>query len=450
MTWRATIISWIAAIALGVAAWIAWDRSPASGSAANPAGEVHRSPIPVDDVDRVVVRRHGALDEGPPVDLVFERDAEGWRQVEPFEVAADGYQVRQLVVAAADLVASRRTPIAELSEAGGLGRIGLDDSIDRVVLDWPGGSTTLELGSRTVAGRAWLRVDGGDDVLVVDDALHDRAIDDDVRNWRSRRLFPDEAEIVEVVVVNGATTTRLERAGRRWSMTSPVATRADAAAVDGLLAVLGRVEHDGFVADVVEEPGRFGLDEPTVTIEVVRDDGERERLLIGGPAGIVGTSRFAMLEGVPMVIQLAEPTLVSLLPGVGSLVEATGTGERLADVRFLVIDSDLGSVRLERDLDRWSVAIDDGPPRSVDPELVAGLFETLSETRASDLQVQSFPLDLEVATVVLHGFDGRPIDAVRIAREPDRGRWALENGDGVLRLLPARTEIPLAPSDWGG
>ena len=157
-----------------------------------------------------------------------------------------------------------------------------------------------------------------------------------------------------------------------------------------------------------------------------------------------------LLEGVPMVIQLAEPTLVSLLPGVGSLVEATGTGERLADVRFLVIDSDLGSVRLERDLDRWSVAIDDGPPRSVDPELVAGLFETLSETRASDLQVQSFPLDLEVATVVLHGFDGRPIDAVRIAREPDRGRWALENGDGVLRLLPARTEIPLAPSDWGG
>lgn len=450
MTWRATIISWIAAIALGVAAWIAWDRSPASGSAANPAGEVHRSPIPVDDVDRVVVRRHGALDEGPPVDLVFERDAEGWRQVEPFEVAADGYQVRQLVVAAADLVASRRTPIAELSEAGGLRRIGLDDSIDRVVLDWPGGSTSLELGSRTVAGRAWLRVDGDDDVLVVDDALHDRAIDDDVRNWRSRRLFPDEAEIVEVVVVNGATTTRLERAGRRWSMTSPVATRADAAAVDGLLAVLGRVEHDGFVADVVEEPGRFGLDEPSVTIEVVRDDGERERLLIGGPAGIVGTSRFAMLEGVPMVIQLAEPTLVSLLPGVGSLVEATGTGERLADVRFLVIDSDLGSVRLERDLDRWSVAIDDGPPRSVDPELVAGLFETLSETRASDLQVQSFPLDLEVATVVLHGFDGRPIDAVRIAREPDRGRWALENGDGVLRLLPARTEIPLAPSDWGG
>ena len=79
------------------------------------------------------------------------------------------------------------------------------------------------------------------------------------------------------------------------------------------------------------------------------------------------------------------------------------------------------------------------------PTRVQALLELLAVTRAVDLQVRDFPSSLEVATIVLHGFDGQPMDAVRIAREPDGGRWALENGDGVLRLLPSSTVIPLLP-----
>ena len=62
--------------------------------------------------------------------------------------------------------------------------------------------------------------------------------------------------------------------------------------------------------------------------------------------------------------------------------------------------------------------------------------------------MQAFPTKLAIANVVFHGFDGRPLDTVRIAREASAGRWAFENGDGVLRLLPASTEIPLAANEW--
>ena len=45
------------------------------------------------------------------------------------------------------------------------------------------------------------------------------------------------------------------------------------------------------------------------------------------------------------------------------------------------------------------------------------------------------PVDLEQALVILYGFDGQPLDTIRIIREPEGGRWALENGDDVLRIF---------------
>ena len=150
-----------------------------------------------------------------------------------------------------------------------------------------------------------------------------------------------------------------------------------------------------------------------------------------------------MIEGVPTVFRLDEATLAGMIPSIGSLIEPTGTGVAPEDVKSLVVASGSGSLRLERDLDRWRISVDGGADEEIEPATVQALLDLLHQTRSNDLQVQAFPASLEVATIVLHGFDGRPLDAIRIAREPDEGRWALENGDGVLRLFPASTKIPL-------
>ena len=451
MSMRAIIIAWIVAIATVVASRTAWRSAGTRIDAVEAASRVHAVAIPVDEVDRVVVERADA-DGGDVLRYVFERGPAGWRQIEPFEVSAEGFAVRRLVVAAADLAATRRTPVAELSnDDGGLGRLGLDPADARIELAWPGGSTAIDLGARTVAGRAWIRVSGNDDLLVVGDGLHERAVDDDPRNWRSRRLFPSETEVVAIGIMNGPVTTTLERDGRRWAMRSPIETRADPEAIDRLVAVVGRVEHDGFVVDDPQDLGRFGLAEPAATLAVTRDDGTVERLLVGGPSGLVSRDRFAMIEGVPTVVRLDEATLRGLLPAVTGLIEPTGTGVRPADVRSIVIDGDAGSVRLERDLDRWTAALVAGERTlegDADPVVVTQLLDLLSGTRATELLVQDFPTQLQVATIVLHGFDGRPIDAVRVARESNAGRWAIENGDGVLRLFPASTKLAVTPDDF--
>ena len=61
----------------------------------------------------------------------------------------------------------------------------------------------------------------------------------------------------------------------------------------------------------------------------------------------------------------------------------------------------------------------------------------------------SYPRDSQVATITMYGFDARPLDTVRVARDPETGAWALDNGDDVLRIFPAETTIPLTPDDFG-
>ena len=51
--------------------------------------------------------------------------------------------------------------------------------------------------------------------------------------------------------------------------------------------------------------------------------------------------------------------------------------------------------------------------------------------------------------VTLFGFDTRPLDTIRIARDPETGKWALENGDNVLRVFPASLQPRLTSADYG-
>jgi hypothetical protein len=449
MTLRNVGLIWSLAIVLLIASSVAWRNSESTDDELQRA-TVFPGGVPVDSIDRLVVEIPG---EVSPRSMVFELGEEGWRQTRPFEIAADGFAIRQLLVAAADLTASRRTPIVDVAAADGpgLASLGLDPPEAIIGFEGPGFELAIELGARTVAGRSWVRIAGDDEVLVVDDDLHQRAIDDDPRNWRSRRLFSSDREIIGVTIENGSTVTSVARTGRRWRLASPVDSRADGPSIDGLLGVLGRVEHDGFVVDGDFDASRFGLADPAATITVRRDDGATETLIIGGPAGLVSRDRFAMIEGMPMVVRIDEATLRGLLPSVLGLIEPTGSGVRPADVKSIEITAMEDFVRLERDLDQWTIEVvrgDDRVAGLASNDYVGALIQALTSTRGTEVIVQEFPAQLAIATVVFHGFDGQPLDAVRIAREGPSGRWALENGDGVLRLLPASTQIPLAANEW--
>ena len=158
-----------------------------------------------------------------------------------------------------------------------------------------------------------------------------------------------------------------------------------------------------------------------------------------------------MVEGRDVVVRIPDVVLQALFQRPEQLAAATASGVIAADVKTLRIDGPAGEFRLQRDLDRW-IAPDHGGVE-VPRELVEQLLETLTQVRATEVEMRPYPRDLEVAMVTMFGYAATPMDTVRIAREPaeetGEGRWALENGDNVLRIFPPSLQLRLIPRDFG-
>lgn len=361
-----------------------------------------------------------------------------WIQSEPFRAELDPYSARQLATLSASLVALRDAPLA--ADARPVATLRLKgEGFERVV----------ELLRRGVAGRAFVRV--GERTYVTDAALFERAVETDPKEWRSRSLFPETLGRVDRIRrISREGTIELAREGERWSMRSPIKTRADRARLEELVAAIGRSRSDGFLFDQPKDLAPFGLDQPvrTLSVDFAGEAGVVTRsLLIGAPVGVGTDANYALIEGVPSVLRLNGATRDMLLPPDALLVDPTATAARAADVKRVEIRGKEGSIELVRALDQWTVApIEGGQAGAALPAqgaVVEALLATLTKARATELSFSGFPAELEVATILLFGFDGKPLDIVRVARDPKTSRWGFENGDGALRVHPAATDVPL-------
>ncbi|UCD76636.1 MAG: DUF4340 domain-containing protein [Phycisphaerales bacterium] len=459
MKWMPTIVVLVLAV-LSLAALLYLR----PGDAGRPAGDVRRGPlfaagqVPVDQITGITLKR------GDDPALVFQREGDTWSQVEPFAYPMDPFSVRQLAVQVAQLDAVDEAQLD--GEAGfSAAALALDPPEAVLTLQWPDGSLALQLGRRGIAGRAYLRVQGEQTVHVVNQALHDRAVEMDVREWRDRRIFHGAGvESDRIERVEGGSRLVLERELRQWSVREPVETRLDPVAADEIFHAVGNAQIGGFILDEPDSTAleRFGLAAPVATFEIVTGRPAREgeqisrvtetqRLLVGSTIGAGSLERFGMIEGRPVVVRLTVPVLQALFPPPQNLIDPTASGVNPADVMSLRIRGPEGELVLRRDLERWLApnAGPDGGDLELHAPHVQELLDQLTDLRAPAVEIQVYPRDLEIATITMYGHGRRPLDTVRIAREPDTGRWALENGDNVLRIFQDSLAMRLTPADFG-
>lgn len=455
MSVRATIVWWLAASVLLAAAW--WLGGAPTATAPGPQALLSAEAFPVDRIDAIEIERG---DEPP---LRFERRAGRWWQTSPFEHPMDPVSMRRHATAAEGLRSSRTV---EIEDAGALG---LAPPLGRAIFEWRDAedrprSVALELGRRGVAGRAWVRREGEDVAHAVNATLHDRLLEGEPRSWRQRRLleFPEAGVDRIAIELVGSPTVAMERTGRRWTLTAPFLTRLDPAAMEDWIAALARVEAAAFFDDEAEDLATYGLDRPAERLVLERrsvgEDGDvawrREVLEIGSLFGPGSTDRFSRIEGRPTVVLLAEGGRAAALRPLASLIDPTGSGAASSGVGAIEIRRDGGTFRIRRELDGFVAESIDASGDVVDsvacdPARADALLLALLETRAPEISITPFPTDLAEAVVVLEDLSGRPLDTVRVAREPDQGRWALENGDDVLRIFPESFTLELDPAAYG-
>ena len=446
-----TLVALAILAAVAVASW--WSLR---GNARRDAGASDRRPlfaadeVPLESVDRVRLERPSG---GVPA-IEFRRTDAGWAQVEPFAHPADPGAIRQVIDTAAALESTRAVDPAALEPEARVA-LGLEPPRARLTLGWPGGERTVELGRRTVAGRAWARVAGRPEATSVDASLHAAAVDGDPRQWRSTRLLDAAAaDVARIEVRYGpgdAQLVVLARAGGAWRVERPFATRADPESARGYVDALLRAEVDAFASDSVSDLGAFGLAAPERSVRLLAPParpGEAPRAVSAVEVGVAvaegAPERFARIDGRPAVVQLGNKALAALFPPPAYFVDPRGSSAVPADVRRVEFRRTAGAdpeFALERTLDEWSLRVAGGDgPVPADRERARRLLAQLCEARAPAVAFQPMPEALVRGEFRLVGAADAELGRVRVARE-DAGQWALDNADGVLRVHPAGFDV---------
>jgi len=221
--------------------------------------------------------------EDTPEPLPLPEPEPEWRIAEPAALAgarADRFAVERLLDSLTALDKSRTLEDADRAETG------LEEPRARVtVVDEEGGETTLEIGAEVPASTSTLAaIAGAPEVYVVGGAIvHD--LDREPGDWRDRDVLAVRRDAVERLTFDPAEGERivLARRGEEYWLDEPLVDRADAAAVDQLVADLTALRAREFVDAPGEGLAEYGLETPRGTIEIA-GDGEPLRLEIGGEA----------------------------------------------------------------------------------------------------------------------------------------------------------------------
>ena len=90
--------------------------------------------------------------------------------------------------------------------------------------------------------------------------------DDQFQEIKVKKLT---GEVIDLVKANG-----------KWRMTQPKPLAADQDAAGGMVSTLANLSADKLVEDKATDLKAYGLDMPTLDVQVVRKDGKNDRLLI--------------------------------------------------------------------------------------------------------------------------------------------------------------------------
>ena len=420
--------------------------------------------IPLEQIDRIELTRSN---EEP---IVFVRAEMGWIQQSPFYHPADSASIREVIDVSAALQTTRAVDPASIDPEA-RAALGLTPPAATLKLAWPGGERSVELGRRTVAGRAWAHVIGRAEAASIDASLHAIAVDGDPRQWRSTRLYePGPADVGGIELRYGLAPSQrlwLTRAEGKWRIQSPVSTRADADAVRGYVEALARAQADAFVTDRPNDWSTFGLSAPERSVRLYLPNAASAlssantvgAIDVGVTAAEGAQERFGRIAERETVVQLGTKALAALFPPPAFFVDPRGSDVVQADVRavtFTAFDptglndaaaSTFGSplaptFRLERTLDGWNITTPDADPRPASTERARKLLAQLCEARAPAVAFQRMPEALRIGEFTLFGAGGVQLARVRLAHEPD-GQWAIDSDDGVLRVFPKGFDLAI-------
>lgn len=227
----------------------------------------------------------------------------------------------------------------------------------------------------------------------------------------------DSGSIAQVSLTRkGGAPVTLAKGGDRWQITTPQAYPADQDVVSGLLASLSNLDGDRVVEDKATDLKAYGLDNPSLTLDVTLKDGKGHKLLLGDDTP-AGSDVYAMLAGDPRVFTIASYTKTSVDKSLNDLRDKRLLTLQPDKVSRVSLDKKGQAIEFARTKNGWQIM--KPSPLRADAFAVDEFVRSVTDARMdlnakeSDHAAAEFAQTTPVATVTLTGGDGTQTLTVR-------------------------------------
>src|ERR1035438_8963215 len=232
----------------------------------------------------------------------------------------------------------------------------------------------------------------------------------------------DQFQEIKIKKVTGE-LLNLKRENGKWRMTAPTPLPADQDAAASMASTLANLNADKVVEEKATDLKPYGLDLPTLDVEIVRKDGKTDHLLIGDDT-LNGSGAYAKLANGAKVVTVTATVKTSL----------DKRPDDLRDKRLLTFDSDkLSRVELaakgpalefgKNGQNEWQIV--KPRPLRADGSAVDGLVSKLKDAKmdlsAADAAKQ-FAAATKVATVTVTDAGGT--QTIEVRRDKDKNVFA--------------------------
>ena len=226
----------------------------------------------------------------------------------------------------------------------------------------------------------------------------------------------------------------LKRENGKWQMTAPKAMAADQDAAGSMVSALANLNADKVVEEKATDLKPYGLDRPTLDVQIVRKDGKTDHLLIGDDT-LNGSGAYAKLANDAKVVTVGTTTKTSL----------DKRPDDLRDKRLLTFDSDkLSRVELaakgaavefgKNGQNEWQIV--KPRPLRADGSAVDGLVSKLKDAKmdlAETEAAKKFAAAGKVATVTVTDAGGT--QTIEVRRDKDKNVFAKSSAvEGLYKV----------------
>jgi uncharacterized protein DUF4340 len=219
--------------------------------------------------------------QAPAGTVQVEKQGAKWQMTAPRSAPADTDAVQQVLTSVKDLRVEKFEP-----KGGDLARYGLTAPRLTVTVTGPAGEQGLRLGKATADGKNVFAARQGDPEVF---QLAKSTLDDlskkpgDLRDKTLLNFKRDDA--TTITITTPAQTLQFARNGKQWLVVRPTPpSKAKEDRLSSLLFTMEVVKGNRVVDEKPADLAKYGLDKPTVRVEVAMPKGNQE-LLVGKKAG---------------------------------------------------------------------------------------------------------------------------------------------------------------------